>query len=140
MLNSQGGYILSTTIQIFHASTTQFESIVHPIFPFLYPHIVKTHKLSTRNRNRNPHHYWVTQKLPRIYTENHSTFPIQIRKITVQICGNFWVTQYMPMEEYLFLYTITFKSYLRVLRRGWRGAAPPPAMPGSADPQTGELL
>ena len=35
--------------------------------------------------------YWV--KLPQIYTENHATFPIQIRKITVQICGNFWVTQ-----------------------------------------------
>ena len=26
-------------------------------------------------------------------TANHATFPIQIRKITVQICGNFWVTQ-----------------------------------------------
>ena len=38
--------------------------------------------------------YWVTQKLPQIYTVNHATFPIQIRKITVQICGNFWVTQY----------------------------------------------
>ena len=39
--------------------------------------------------------YWVTQKLPQIYTANHATFPIQIRKITLQICGNFWVTQYM---------------------------------------------
>ena len=38
--------------------------------------------------------YWVTQKLPQIYTANHATFPIQICKITVQICGNFWVTQY----------------------------------------------
>ena len=37
--------------------------------------------------------YWVTQKLPQIYTAYHATFPIQIRKITVQICGNFWVTQ-----------------------------------------------
>ena len=37
---------------------------------------------------------WVTQKLPQIYTANHATFPIRIRKITVQICGNFWVTQY----------------------------------------------
>ena len=36
----------------------------------------------------------MTQKLPQIYTANHATFPIQIRKITVQICGNFWVTQY----------------------------------------------
>ena len=25
--------------------------------------------------------YWVTQKLPQIYTSNHATFPIQIRKI-----------------------------------------------------------
>ena len=25
---------------------------------------------------------------------HHATSPIQIRKITVQICGNFWVTQY----------------------------------------------
>ena len=32
--------------------------------------------------------YWVTQKLPQIYTENHATFPIRIRKITVQICGH----------------------------------------------------
>ena len=38
--------------------------------------------------------YWVTQKLPQIYTANHATFPIRIRKITVQICGNFQVTQY----------------------------------------------
>ena len=37
--------------------------------------------------------HWVTQKLPQIYTANHATFPIRIRKITVQICGNFWVTQ-----------------------------------------------
>ena len=38
--------------------------------------------------------YWVTQKLPEIYAANHATFPIRIRKITVPICGNFWVTQY----------------------------------------------
>ena len=38
--------------------------------------------------------YWVTQKLPQLYTANHATFPIQIRKITVHICGNIWVTQY----------------------------------------------
>ena len=37
--------------------------------------------------------YWVTQKLPQIYTANYATFSIQIRKITVQICGNFWVIQ-----------------------------------------------
>ena len=39
--------------------------------------------------------YWVTQKLPQIYTANYVTFPIQIRKIKVHICGNFWVTQYI---------------------------------------------
>ena len=33
-------------------------------------------------------------ELPQIYAANHANFPIQIRKITVQICGNFWVTQY----------------------------------------------
>ena len=38
--------------------------------------------------------YWVTQKLPQIYVANHATFPIWIRIITVQICGNFWVTKY----------------------------------------------
>ena len=41
--------------------------------------------------------YWVTQKLPQIYTAHHATFPIRIRKIAVQICGNFWVTQYDSM-------------------------------------------
>ena len=38
-------------------------------------------------------YYWVTQKLPQIYTANHATFPIQIHKIAVQICSNFWVPQ-----------------------------------------------
>ena len=27
--------------------------------------------------------------LPQIFTANHATFPLRIRKITVQICGNF---------------------------------------------------
>ena len=40
------------------------------------------------------HVYWVTQQLPQIYTANHATFPKKIRKITVHICGNFWITQY----------------------------------------------
>ena len=44
--------------------------------------------------NSLPYTYWVTQKLPQMYTANHATFPIQLRKITVQICGNFCVTQY----------------------------------------------
>ena len=39
------------------------------------------------------HTYWVTKKLPQICTANHATFPIQIRIITVRICGNFWVNQ-----------------------------------------------
>ena len=37
--------------------------------------------------------HWVTQKLPQLYTANLATFPIRIRKITVHICGTFWVTQ-----------------------------------------------
>ena len=49
--------------------------------------------------------YWVTQKLPHIYTANHATFPIRIRKLTVNICGNFWVTQYNYMKNRL-----TFKN------------------------------
>ena len=47
------------------------------------------------NYKSPPYGYWMTQKLPQIYTANHATFQIQIRKITVQICGNFWVTQYI---------------------------------------------
>ena len=37
--------------------------------------------------------YWVTQKLLQLYTANHATFPIRIRKNKVQICGNFLVPQ-----------------------------------------------
>ena len=44
--------------------------------------------------------YWVTQKLPQIYTASHATFPIQTRKITLQIRGNFWVTQYLLACQY----------------------------------------
>ena len=43
--------------------------------------------------------YWVTQKLPQTYTANDATFPIRLHKITVQICGNFWVTQYYKYHE-----------------------------------------
>ena len=32
-------------------------------------------------------------ELPQIHTANHATFPRQIRKITIQICGNFWGAQ-----------------------------------------------
>ena len=45
--------------------------------------------------------YWVVHKLPQIYTANHATFPIQILKITVQICGNFWVTQYAYINRFI---------------------------------------
>ena len=40
----------------------------------------------------------MTQKLPQIYTAKQATFPIRVRKITVQICGNFWVTQQVEEE------------------------------------------
>ena len=49
--------------------------------------------------------YWVTQKLPQIYTAKHATFPIQVRKNTVQICGNFWVTQYIEKKVFQFYAT-----------------------------------
>ena len=51
--------------------------------------------------------YLVTQKLPQIYTANHATFPIRIRKNTVRICGNFWVTQYIS--------TTGVRVYLQIL-------------------------
>ena len=41
--------------------------------------------------------YWVVHKLPHIYTANQATFPIQIRKITVQICGNNTLDKNMPL-------------------------------------------
>ena len=46
------------------------------------------------------------QKLPQINTENQATFPIQIRKIILHVCGNFWVTQYVK-QSHLFLDIIT---------------------------------
>ena len=62
------------------------------------PYIIKlnhVNKLQIGNIVCKEEKFWVTQKLPQIYTANHATFPIQIRKIKVQICGNFWVTQYI---------------------------------------------
>ena len=62
-------------------------------------------------------YYWVTQKLPQIYTANHATFAIRIRKITVQICGNFLVTQYIPCVQevvtpiYIMSYYINWGNY-----------------------------
>ena len=57
--------------------------------------------------------YWVTQKLPKIYTANHATFLIQIRKITVQICGNLWVPQYSNTAITFPLFDVHFISYLK---------------------------
>ena len=42
--------------------------------------------------------YWETQTLMQIYTANHATFPMRIRKITVKICENFWITQHVPSQ------------------------------------------
>ena len=33
-----------------------------------------------------------------MYTTNHASFPIQIHKITAQICGDFWGTQHITFE------------------------------------------
>ena len=48
--------------------------------------------------------YWVTQKLPQVYNSNHATLQIQIRKITVQICGNFWTTQYLGINSLTYMH------------------------------------
>ena len=61
--------------------------------------------------------YWVTQKLPQIYTANHETFPIQIRKITVQICGNFWVTP----STFSYISKSDIISFRFIICREWRG-------------------
>ena len=53
--------------------------------------------------------YWVTQKLLQMYTANHATFLIRIRKIKIQICGNFWVTQY----KYIYTKAISALSYVQ---------------------------
>ena len=46
------------------------------------------------------------------YTTNHATFPIKKRKITVQICGNFWVTQYHILH---WEYTTAFQKCSLIL-------------------------
>ena len=40
--------------------------------------------------------YGVFHILPQIYTANLATFPIHMYAITVQVCGNFGGTQYLP--------------------------------------------
>ena len=49
--------------------------------------------------------YWMTHKLPQKYIANHATFPIRTRKIIVQICGRFWVTQYVHGISFVILYS-----------------------------------
>ena len=65
----------------------------------------------------------MTQKLPQIYTENHATFRIQIRKITVQICGNFWAPQYVAAVILILDFSVE-RTYLEGL------AASMPELPG----------
>ena len=70
------------------------------LFACSQPIFLKYRKREKRRREREKERgiekdsYWVTQKIPQIYTANHATSPIKIRKITVHICGNFWITQY----------------------------------------------
>ena len=64
---------------------------LHPDRAKLYGHT--RHVLITDTLGSYILSYWVTQKLPQIYTANPATFPIQMRNITVQICGNFCVTK-----------------------------------------------
>ena len=52
-----------------------------------------------RKTMSTPSIYLVTQKLPQIYIANYATFPIQIRKIAVHICGNFWVSIYSRVNK-----------------------------------------
>ena len=48
---------------------------IHIIMYYMYIYISST--------------YWVPNKLPQIYTANHVTFPIQIRKITYRFAAIF---------------------------------------------------
>ena len=43
--------------------------------------------------------YRAFHTFPQIYTVNHATFSMQMYAITVQICGNFWGTQQMDMDN-----------------------------------------
>ena len=61
--------------------------------------------------------YWVTQKLPQIYTANHATFPIRIPIITVQNCGNFCVTMYSMLNIIFILnFVMIYKNLDLILR------------------------
>ena len=75
----------------------------HWTYSCTYSILEEPHEILGRNL------YWVTQKLPQIYTANHATFPIEIRKITVQICGILWVTQYLDLHLSLSL-CLSFSS------------------------------
>ena len=55
----------------------------------------------------------VLSYLRQIYTANHATFPIRKCKNTVQICGNFWVTQYIASHKIRYgeLYASVLRGY-----------------------------
>ena len=101
-------YILYAAISWFIVNYANKLDSIQPIFIWEknrkskfwdFGHIVITCALLTKgffSLNTERHGaYWVTQKLPQIYTAIYATFPIQIGKIIIQICGNFWGIQYM---------------------------------------------
>ena len=65
--------------------------------------------------------YWVVQVTAII--ANHAAFSIQIRKITVQSCGNFWVPQYitedlpsiLKIKYYIYLCSLSYVQMRRNL-------------------------
>ena len=50
-------------------------------------HLHRFHEVPGLLQTSEWHHgkYWVTQKLPQIYTASHANFPIRIRKITTDL-------------------------------------------------------
>ena len=52
-------------------------------------------RLIALNQQNVDHLLGDSEVTAQIYPENHAIFPIRIRKMTVQICGNFSVTQYI---------------------------------------------
>jgi len=55
--------------------------------------------------------YAVTQKLPQIYTANHATFPIWIRKNSEHICGILWATQFGYCLDMVLMYLWYYGTY-----------------------------
>ena len=56
------------------------------------------------------HTYRAFHKLTQIYTANHTTFPIRMYAITVQICGNFWSTKLVLDRCYIDLLNLIWVS------------------------------